>query len=111
MKSFEVVKDVLNDALEEFGDEWEINETALNKLESDCKIIDILADENDSDEMEVEVDEKTKQLRVTIIGFDIIVKSKDHLFYRSIQDAAYFGFRNINDNVSADFVFTGIIKK
>lgn len=107
---YDAVSMVLDDAAERFGQNWKLNQDALKRLKDDCKLMDSIVEEINCDSIEAEIAEDTMDLIVTLCCEDLTMcYGRSHPFFKIIQHANYFGFRNGGENrLLVFFRFVGV---
>lgn len=109
---FDAASMVIEDANERFAPLWKVDAEKLNVFKQYCEAIDLLAEEFDGESYEVEVDEITMEITVTLECGEVVVKSKDHVLYELAKRAVRYGFSAAGgDNLLVKFVFPSIWDK
>ena len=105
-KCYDVANMVIEDANERFRPIWKINNERLEVFKQYCEVVDALAEEFDGESYEVEVDELTMEVIVTLECGEIVVDSFSHIFYELIKRAVKYGFSTSEDgNLLLRFTF------
>lgn len=107
---YDAVSMVLDDAAERFGQNRKLNQETLERLQAACKLMDSIVEEIDCDSIEAEIDENTMDLIVTLCCEDLTMcYGRSHPFFKIIQHADSFGFRNGGENrLLVFFRFVGV---
>ena len=110
---YDAVSMVLDDAEERFGQTWKLNQEALKRLKSDCKLLDAVVQDFNCDSIEAEVDEESMDLIVTLFCEDMTLEyGRSHPYFKLIQHTDSFGFRNGGeDRLLVFFRFGGIFAR
>lgn len=112
VKCFDVVTMVVEDASEEFRPIWRINNERLEILKSYCDIIDMMSDEFDGESFEVEVDEITMEVIISLECAEVIIESASHPFYEIIKRTVRYGFGVSEEgNLLINFTFPSLWDK
>lgn len=106
IRCFDVVNMVVEEATERFSPLRVLNEEWYDVLKQYCSIIDKMFEENDGIAYEVDVDEESCAVAISMECPLFSVDSKDHLFYKLIEHTIAFGFVATSDgNIAVKFVF------
>ena len=109
-KSREVAKMVIEEADKQFSPIWESDENSLPGLYQCCDWLDSLNEMFDSESIEVEVDEITMDVSVTIECNKVDVENC--IFRKLIKCAkTYAFFKTTEDKIEIKFVFHSVWKK
>lgn len=109
IKCFDVVSMVVEEACDQFSPLWKLDKEKYRVLERYCKIIDDLSDEFDGISYDVEVDDITMTIAITLECQDMNIQQQSHKYYALAQRAVTFGFSVSNDgNLNVEFVFPGV---
>lgn len=81
IKCFDVAKMVIDEATSQFGALWRVNDDSLRKLSGYCELIDELSDESHGVSYDVDINEETMDISITLECEDLIADSKDHTIY------------------------------
>lgn len=112
MKCFDAASIVIEDANERFSPLWKTNEERLNIFKRYCEAIDLLSDEFDGESFEIEVDEITMGISVTLECDEIVIESKEHILYELAKGAVRCGFSATGEGtLLVRFVFPSIWNK
>lgn len=108
-KCFNAVSSVVEEANKQFGITWRINNNKKMALERSCLAIDSLAEEFDGVSFEVNIDDITMEIKLSLVCGEIIVKEKDHKFYEALNNTIGLWVKEIDDStLQLDFVFPSI---
>lgn len=108
MKCFDAASIVIEEANERLSPLWKADEERLNIFKQYCEAIDLLSDEFDGESFEVEVDEITMEISITLECDEIVIESKTHELYDLVKRAIRCSFSASNDNLLVRFVFPSI---
>lgn len=112
VKCFDIVNMIIEEADEQFGSLWKINEENYKILEQYCSAMDILAKEHDGEAFEVEVDDIAMTVAIGMECPDFTVRDKDILYYELVKRAVSFGFSTTEEgNLLVKFTFPSIWEK
>lgn len=110
VKCFDVVTMVTDEATKQFGSLVTEDEEKKNILKSYCSIIDDIADRFNGVAFEVDVDDETADITISVVCLELEVGSNDK-FYKLMQHAKEFRVSVSKDGadcIQMDFVFDGI---
>lgn len=106
---FEVVSMVVDEATERFSPLWRVNGDKIKILNQYCDVLDILSKEFNGVSYEVEVNEITMEIDIALECDEIIIESKDHVFYELIKRSIKYGFSVSEDGaLIIKFVFPSV---
>lgn len=109
---FDVASMVLDEATDRFGKTWKINGDKERALSQACKDIDDIAEEFDGVSYEVDVNEITMDITISLVCGEIVVRGSDSKLYSAMRNAKRVTFKNADgDNIRIDFIFGGIWEK
>lgn len=113
VKCYDVVEMVVEDANEQFGVMWRVNREKETLLKKNCSIIDNIANEFGGVSFEVNINDITMDITVSLVCSDMIVENNRHKFYSLINNTKGFSFTKAEDgdNLQVNFVFPGIWEK
>lgn len=114
VKCFDVVSMVTDEAGSQFGRLWEVDKEKELALKKCCEIIDTLAEEFGGISYEVEVDDITMDITVSLVCNEIVVEGAEHGLYSSMQCAKRFAVKRATEGeetIQLDYVFPGIWNK
>ena len=112
VKCFDAASMVIEDANERFAPLWKPDTEKLDMFKQYCEAIDSLSREFDGESFEVEVDEITMEISVTLECDEIVIESKEHVFYELAKRAVRCGFSAAGkDTLLVRFVFPSIWNK
>lgn len=108
-KCFDVVTMVTDEATEQFGILLREEQGKKDSLKSYCDIIDTLAERFGGVSFEVEVDDETTNITVSLVCEEFEIDSCSDKFYELVSAAKRIGFKAAdNDMVQINFEFEGI---
>lgn len=112
VKCFDVVSMVVDEANSQFAPLWKPNEEKYKILKQYCEALDSLAEEFDSESFNVEIDDISMTIAVTMECSDITIQSDKHKFYDLAKRTISIGFSASKDGfVCVKFVFPSIWDK
>lgn len=112
VKCFDIVSMVVDEATSQFAPLWKINKEKYRTLEQYCDTLDSLADEFDAESFDVEIDDITMTITITMECDEIIIESQNHKYYSIAQRLTAFGFSVSKDGLlCAKFVFPSVWDK
>ena len=110
VKCFDVVESVVEVANERFAPIFTLDEQKYDVLKNYCEAIDDLSDEFDGEYFEVDVDEDTMEVKISLECPDMTIGSRDHVFWELAKRVVKVSFSASGENVRASFVFPSIWK-
>ncbi len=111
-KCFDVVSMVTEEAGKQFGLMWRVDKDKEKILKKNCEGIDALAKEFNGVSFEVDVNDITMNITVSLVCGEIIISEPSHRLYNILQHAKRFAIKQVeSDNIQLDFVFPGIWSK
>ena len=110
VKCFDVVSMVVEEANNQFGVTWNIDKEKERDLKRVCVNIDFLSDEFNGVAFEVDINEITMDITVSLICAEIIVENASHRLFDVLKCTKRFAIKPAEDltNTQIDFVFPGI---
>lgn len=108
IKCYEAVSMVTDEATSQFGFSYYVNEERQNELEYSCDLIDKLAEECHGVSYDVEVDDLTTEVSVTLECEELIVKERDSIFYELLERVNRLKFGLSGENLCIKFTFDSI---
>ena len=112
IKCFDVVSMVVNEATKQFDPLWEVDSQKYEILKQYCKAIDKLSDEFKGEYFDVEVDDIAMTISIKLGCQDMVIDSKNHIYYELIQRSILFGFSTTTEGLlSINFTFPSIWEK
>lgn len=95
----ETIIGLINEATEQFGELASLNKERYESLNDICDVIDNLIDETDCKSVEVDVDEKSGQVTITIICDEVVLGQGGCAgFCGMVQLLSSFSFSKEDDN-------------
>lgn len=111
VKCFDVVEMVIEEANKQFAPLWKLDKEKYRILEQYCQVIDDLSEEFDGVSYDVEVDDISMTIAITLECQDISIQQQSHKYYSLAQRAITFGFSTSKDgNLNVKFVFPSVWK-
>ena len=89
---FEAAKMVIDEADNQFGGNWKINEEHYDILKHYCDYIDILAKEQGGEAYEIEVDDTTMTVSIGIECTEFMIHENINLLCELVKRSVSFGF-------------------
>lgn len=112
VSTYDIAEMVIEEATRQFKFHWVVPSEKRDTLKKDCELIDQLASEFDCESAEVDVDNETLDIRISVVCPDMVMEyGRTHPFFTIIQHTASFGFSTTNDSLKVDFVFAGLWEK
>lgn len=111
VKCYDVVSMVTDEATSQFGSLWKVNESRQNQLKYSCELIDKFAEECGGIAYDVDVDDITMELSVAIECEEMIVDSRDSVFYALLKRAKGLKFGSSGANLCIKLSFDSIWDK
>ena len=112
INTYSIAEMVIDEATEQFKNHWVVPEHKRNILHEACALIDRLVAEFDCESTEVDVDDTTLKLTVSIVCPDVELEhGRTHPFFTLIQHIESFSFSTIEDSLKINFVFAGLWEK
>jgi len=110
INSFDIVKMVTDEASKQFGRAWTVNKDKESELNDACKRIDEFAERIDAETIEVEVDDISMDIIISVCCSDLIVDEKDDVFYDIAKKSKAMFFRcgELKDTLDVGFIFSKI---
>lgn len=111
VKCYDVVKMVTDEATKRFGTRYYVSDESERNLESKCKMIDNIAKRFDGESYEVNIDEETTDITISLICDEFEVEKSEEEFYELIEQAKQVLIKPCDPNstqIQLDFVFDGI---
>lgn len=109
---FDVVTMVTDEATKQFSPGFRENQERKEILKQYCEAIDALAKEFGGESFEVDVDDIKMTISIKMECPDMVIQSKNHVFYALSERAISVGFSHGDgDMISVEFVFPSIWEK
>lgn len=105
---YDIALEVIEEAGKRFGSLYKINEDNLQIFEDYCEHIDFLLHDLDANSVEVEVDENTTEIMITIYCDSMMITTKENSFYTLIQKAVRYGFSTDDGDLAVHMVFPSL---
>lgn len=111
LKCFDVAKMVIDEATSQFGVLWRVSDNKLCKFNSNCDLIDELSDESHGVSYDVDINDETMDISVTLECEDLIADSKDHVIYRLMNSTKSINMFAHDGHLCIKFKFGSIWDK
>ena len=109
IKCFDVVEMVLAEATQRFAPLFAESADSKEELKRYCDVLDEIAQEFDAQSFDVEVDEISMNIAITMESPDIIIRSGEHRFFDLVNMAISVKFSHgEGDTVAVRFMLPGI---
>lgn len=108
-KCYDVVEMVTEEATSQFGSLLKVDEERQQELRECCSMIDILAEKFGGISYEVEVDDETTDITVSLVCGEFEVDADSDDFYGLVSRTKKIEFKSYeNEQLQIDFIFGGI---
>lgn len=108
-KCYDVVEMVTEEATSQFGSLLKVDEERQRELRECCDLIDVLAEKFGGISYEVEVDDETTDITVSLVCGELEIDTSSDDFYGLMHKAKKVGFKSYeNEQLQIDFIFGGI---
>ncbi len=104
-KCYNVAADLIAEASRQFGSTWVIDEEKQRGFQRCCEIIDKAIEEFGVQDYEVEVDDVTARIIITLTVKDIIIENRDHDLYRAMMAAETLRISKCEDEYAFNIAF------
>lgn len=112
VKCFDIVSSVVEEATRQFGPFWKLDSGKYAILKEYCNVIDLVSDDFAGISCEVSVDETRMTVSVVLECPDIVIRRRDHEFYKLARRAQRINFSASDDgNLNVEFVFPSLWNK
>lgn len=111
IKCYDVATMVIDEATNQFGSLWKVSRSRLDDLKESCKLIDELSDESHGVSYDVDIDDRTMDISVTLECEDLITDSKDHTIYSLMNVTKSINMFAHEGNLCIKFKFGSIWDK
>lgn len=109
IKCYDVAEMVIEEATNQFGSLLKLDEERREELKECCDIVDILSQRFGGTSYEVEVDDKTNDIIVSLICGEMEVDTTSDDFYKLMCRAKKVGFKAYkNEQLQIDFILNSI---
>lgn len=109
---FDIVSEVVEEASSQFGSTWSVNQERFDILEQYCSLLDNIAEESNGESFEVEVDDITMEISISVECNDIIIRNVDSVYLDLFQRAISIEFYAAsNGNVVMKLKFPSVWEK
>lgn len=112
VKCYDVAEMVIDEATRQFGYVFEVDKRKKQELKECCDKIDVLAENFGGVSYEVEVDDKTADIMVSLICDELEAYTSSDEFYVLMRKAKKAGFKAYKDDkLQLYLIFSGIWNK
>lgn len=112
IKCFDVADMIIDEATKRFSPLWKLNTERLDIFKDYCNAVDALVEEFDGESIDVEVDEITMEVTITLECDEVLIESDTHMLYELAKRTTKYGFSVSEDgNLLVKFVFPGLWDK
>lgn len=112
IKCFDIASMVIDDATERFRPSMRLNHERVGIFKQYCSALDELSNEFEGESFEVEVNEITMEITVSLECDEVVIESSNHVFYELVKRAVKYGFRTSEEgNLIIKFVFPSLWDK
>ena len=109
VKCYDVAEMVTEEATKQFGSLLKVDEEKRQELKECCRMIDTIAERFDGVSYEVEVDDETTDITVSLVCGEFEIDTTSDGFYELLSKAKKVGFRSYEkEHLQIDFMFGGI---
>lgn len=105
---FDIVSATVEEATNQLGEYWKINEEKYDILREYCDRIDTLAERIESKSLSAEVDSISKTVSVSIEAMDVIVETKENTLHDLFERSKLVYFASSGDNLVIKMVFPSV---
>ena len=106
------IADISLAAVVEANPELRLNEEALERIKGDCAILDKIAEENECDSINTDINTECNELLISLVcpAFDF-ADGRSSAFFDAIERSRYFSVRNHGDgDVCLTVVYDGVFQ-
>lgn len=110
IKCYDTLLMVIEEANDQFGLAWKVNKEKERIMKKNCDQIDDISSEFGGVSYEVDINDETMDITVSLVCTEMTLESPKHKYYWLIQNTKSFGFTNIDNGelLKVTFVFDGI---
>lgn len=109
VKCYDVAEMVTEEATKQFGSLLKVDEERQQDLRECCEMVDVIAEKFGGISYEVEVNDETTDITVSLVCGEFEVDTTSDDFYGLIRKAKKVGFKSYKkENLRLDFTFNGI---
>lgn len=108
---FDVASMVIDEATKQFGLLWKVDTDRLEVFKNNCDLIDELSDGSHGVSYDVDINEETMDISITLECEDLIADSKDHVIYRLMNETKSINMFAHDGNLCIKFKFGSIWDK
>lgn len=108
-KCYDVAEMVVDEATSQFGSLLKVDGERQHELKECCGMVDVLAEKFGGISYEVEVDDETTDITVSLVCGEFEVDTTSDDFYGLMRKAKRVGFKSYEkEHLQIDFIFGGI---
>ena len=108
-KCYDVAEMVIDEATSQFGSLLMVDKEKQEELIECCGMIDVLAEKFGGISYEVEVNDETTDITISLVCNEFEVGTTSDDFYGLMRKAKKVGFKSYeNEQIQIDFIFSGI---
>lgn len=112
VKCFDVVEMVADEATAQFGSLLKVDTEKKQKLEAYCKLIDKMVEAFDGESLEVDINDETTDITITLVCAEFETNSETKWFYELSGNAKNICIKSHDsEHVEISFTFCGIWSK
>lgn len=109
VKCYDVAEMVVDEATSQFGSLLKVDEGKQQELKECCGMVDVLAEKFGGISYEVEVDDETTDITVSLVCGEVEVDTASDDFYGLMRKAKRVGLKSYEkEQLQIDFIFGGI---
>lgn len=109
---FDIVSEIIDEASSQFGSMWSVSREKLDILKQYCSVLDNIAKESNGESFEVEVNDITMEISISLECNDIIIRNVDGVYADLFQRAVFIEFYTTsNGNVVMKLKFPSVWEK
>lgn len=111
IKCVDVVNMLLDEATEQFGVLVREDRSRRDKFNMNCEILDDIIERFDGISADVNIDDETMDITISIVCSEFEIGSSDDVFYQLLKNTKHFVVRaydDADDRIEMEFVFDGI---
>lgn len=109
VKCYDVAEMVVDEATSQFGSLLMVDEEKQKELIECCGMIDVLAEKFGGISYEVEVNDETTDITISLVCNEFEVDTTSDYFYELMRKTQKVGFKSYEDEqIQIDFIFSGI---
>lgn len=108
---FEMLDELVADKLEKTGGKYYLDLRSYEIVQSYCEVFDEIAEYLGAYVKEIELEDSTHSIIITIRSTDFYIENSYHDLYQVLRSAKFFGFTDIPEGVKSVFVFPSVFKR